>query len=154
MSEPEELILEGAHFATRVARDVWRRHVPASPEVQLADVRGRLELFVTALFQTPITIGTIETPAPATWLSKLAHRSLRACDASPLCGTDEERVLLPPLLSRVRSEEDTVARYRLLAVQQAARLCRQTPRVFARIQDRRTRDWFILAEAAIIDYWI
>ena len=26
MSEPEDLILEGAHFATRVARDVWARY--------------------------------------------------------------------------------------------------------------------------------
>ena len=53
MSEPEELILEGAHFATRVARDavgaVWPPRT--SPRSAADEVRARLELFVTALFQ-------------------------------------------------------------------------------------------------------
>ncbi len=42
MSEPEELILEGAHFATRVARDVWRRYGTSVPDttVPLASVRS------------------------------------------------------------------------------------------------------------------
>ena len=41
MAEPEELILEGAHFATRVARDVWRRYGTSAPDntVPLASVR-------------------------------------------------------------------------------------------------------------------
>jgi len=31
MAEPEELILEGAHLATRVARDAWRRTAARVP---------------------------------------------------------------------------------------------------------------------------
>ena len=74
MSEPEDLILEGAHFATRVARDVWTRYgsPAASRRVPLTSVRTRLELFVTALFQRSITIAPMEPPAPRTWLSRLA----------------------------------------------------------------------------------
>ena len=74
MSEPEELILEGAHFATRVARDLWARHGPLtrSPGLPLTSVRTRLELFVTALFQMAIAIAPTEPAAPRTWLSRLA----------------------------------------------------------------------------------
>ena len=51
MAEPEELILEGAHFATRVAREAWRRYgTPADDRATaLAAVRARLEMFLTAL---------------------------------------------------------------------------------------------------------
>ena len=43
MSEPEDLILEGAHFATRFARDVWRRYGTSVTDrsVPLATVRAR-----------------------------------------------------------------------------------------------------------------
>ena len=44
--------------------------------------------------------------------------------------------------------------YRLLAVEQAARLVRRTPQVFARIESPEIEDWFLLAEAAAIDCWI
>jgi hypothetical protein len=158
MSEPEDLILEGAHFATRVARDLWARHVAdSSPTgVALADVRPRLELFVTALFQVPIAIGAREPPAPSTWLSRLAHRSARSHDSRSLGATDGERVWLPPRLPSIPSKDAAIQRYQHLAVQQAARLCRQTIRVFREIRESAsaTHDWFMLAEAAIVDRWI
>src|SRR6188768_2263013 len=58
MAEPEELILEGAHFATRVARDVWRRYGTPVPDttIPLASVRVRLEMFLSALFRTPVPV--------------------------------------------------------------------------------------------------
>ena len=96
MSEPEDLILEGAHFATRHARALWRRHAraPASSGVPLAHIRTRLELFVSALFTTPIPICAIEPHAPATWLSRLASGRRRARHDSALCATDGQRVYL------------------------------------------------------------
>ena len=57
MAEPEELILEGAHFATRVAREAWRRY-GASPDdraTALRAVRTRLEIFLTALLGRSIS---------------------------------------------------------------------------------------------------
>lgn len=157
MSEPEELILEGAHFATRLARDVWRRHGPAVADrsIPLARVRVRLEAFVTALFRTDITIAAMEPPAPVTWLSRVARgQSYDARDETLLSGTDGRRVYVPPLLQTTVGEEDTIGLYRLLAVEQAARLVRGTPRAFSRIERSETRDWFLLAEAATIDRWI
>ena len=172
MSEPEELILEGAHFATRIARDAWRRYGahPASRDVRLSSVRARLELFLAALFQQPIAIAPMEPPAPRTWLSRLANRDSARSPHDPLLsGTDGRRIYLPPSIEpghrdsrasrpardqTVEETETALALYRLLAVQQAARLARGTATTAAQIQRRETRDWFLLAEAAVIDRWI
>jgi nitric oxide reductase NorD protein len=171
MSEPEELILEGAHFATRIARDAWRRYGAhtASRDVRLSSVRTRLELFLAALFQQPIAIAPMEPPAPRTWLSRLANRDTADSPHDPLLSaTDGRRIYLPPSMepkprdgasrpARERTVEETetaLALYRLLAVQQAARLSRGTASTAAQIHRRETRDWFLLAEAAVIDRWI
>jgi nitric oxide reductase NorD protein len=157
VAEPEDLILEGAHFATRLARDVWRRYGPPAQDrsIPLARVRVRLETFVTALFRADITIAAMEPPAPLTWLSRAARgRSYDARDEALLSGTDGRRVYVPAALQTTIGEEDTVGVYRLLAVEQAARLVRGTLRAFMRIEKSETRDWFLLAEAATIDRWI
>lgn len=157
MAEPEELILEGAHFATRVARDVWRRYGTPVPDttVPLAGVRVRLEMFLSALFRTAVPIIRMEPPAPASWLSRLArgpahHRR----DELLLSGTDGRHVCLPPTLPSIAGGQEALSLYRLLAVQQAARLVRRTAHVFAGIGNPAIEDWFLLAEAAAIDGWI
>jgi nitric oxide reductase NorD protein len=172
MSEPEDLILEGAHVATRVARDVWSRYAgsPASPGVPLAAVRRRLELFATALFQRPVAIAPMPLPAPRTWLSRLACG--RTPDSQPdalASGTDGSRVYLPPTLTWDASRrfvpgsaaaatpegrEAALDLFRLLTVEQAMRLWRRTPVIAAQLTDDETRDLFLVAEAAAIDRWI
>jgi nitric oxide reductase NorD protein len=157
MAEPEELILEGAHFATRVARDAWQRYgAPASDRmVPLTAVRARLEMFLTALVRTSLTIVPMEPPAPATWLSRLTSGPSRdRRERSLLSGTDGRRVYLPAALPPTTSGQDALALYRLLAVEQAARLVRATALVSAQIEGGETRDWFLLAEAAAVDRWI
>ena len=157
MAEPEELILEGAHFATRVAREAWRRYgTPAEDRATaLTTVRTRLEMFVTALVRTSITIVPMEPPAPASWLSRLARGPSRSRhDRSLLSATDGRRIYLPPALPPATCGLDALALYRLFAVQQAARMVRGTARVSAQIDDGETRDWFLLAEAAAVDRWI
>lgn len=157
MAEPEELILEGAHFATRVARDVWRRYGTPVPDtaIPLAGVRVRLEMFLSALFRTPVPVARMEPPAPASWLARLArgpahHRG----DELLLSGTDGRHVCLPPVLPSTAGGQEALSLYRLLAVEQAARLVRRTPQVFAGIESPGIEDWFLLAEAAAIDGWI
>ena len=157
MAEPEELILEGAHFATRVARDVWRRYGTSVPDttIPLASVRVRLEMFLSALLGTPVPVVRMEPPAPASWLSRLArgpahHRG----DELLLSGTDGRQVCLPPVLPSTAGGQEALSLYRLLAVEQAARLVRRTPQVFAGIGSPGIEDWFLLAEAAAIDCWI
>jgi nitric oxide reductase NorD protein len=157
MSEPEELIIEGAHLATRFARRAWLQYGPVSSsgQIPLSRVRARLELFLTALFQQPIVVAACEPPAPVTWLSRLAHGHPPRCgDDRLLPATDGRRVYLPPALKVDRGEEDTLALYRLLAVQQTARLVRGTPQALAALDTAERRDWFLLAEAVTIDSWI
>src|SRR5512144_1309931 len=99
MAEPEDLLIEGAHLATRVARDTWRRYRPARrrSEVTLADERPRLERFLAALFMRPITVAPAQPPAPTTWLGRLARgRVPSPPERELLPGTDGARVFLPP----------------------------------------------------------
>jgi nitric oxide reductase NorD protein len=155
MSEPEELILEGAHFATRVARDTWRRYAPprAPTALRLSDVRARLEVFIAGLFGAPIAVSVLQPPAPVTWLGRLASRS-QPRKALPLCATDGVRVFLAEQLDGFGTPEQTLRMYRLLAVQQAARIARQTARILPQRATPQARDLFMLAEAAAVDRWI
>lgn len=157
MSEPEELILEGAHFATRTARDVWRRYAaaPEDPTVPLTVVRARLEIFLTALIGTSINVVPIEPPAPVSWLSRLAHGpSPTRGDGSPRSATDGRRIYLPASLPPETCGLDALTVYRLLAVEQAVRLARGTAQMSIEIDRSDTRQWFLLAEAVAVDCWI
>src|SRR5687768_6539904 len=122
MAEPEELILEGAHFATRVAREAWRRYgaSPDDPTTTLLVVRTRLEIFLTALLGRSITIAPIEPPAPASWLARLARPPSRSRhDGSLHSGTDGRRIYLPAAVPPATCGVDALAIYRLMAVEQA-----------------------------------
>lgn len=156
MAEPEELIIEGAYAATRVARAVWRRCAPPARAsgLPLSDVRARLELFVTALFQTDVVIAPMEPAAPVTWLARLAGvRSDDRMRDARLAGTDGSRVFLPPVLPARVDGIEAGDVYRILAVQQTARLTRGTAPAAGALADD-VRDWFLLAEAALVDAWI
>jgi len=157
VAEPEDLILEGAHFATRVTRDAWRKYGPAAdPQVlTLASVRPRLELFLGALFGSDLSIVPAEPSAPASWLAMLAHRRPRRLRETILTpATDGVRIHLPPTLPRGAYDEEALSIYRLLAIEQGARVLRGTARRAATLQDPELRDRFLLAEAAIVDRWI
>ena len=157
MAEPEELILEGAHFATRVAREAWRRYgaSPDDPTTTLLVVRTRLEIFLTALLGRSITIAPMEPAAPASWLARLARPPSRSRhDGSLHSGTDGRRIYLPAAVPPATCGVDALTIYRLMAVEQAVRLVRGTARVSAEIENGETRDWFLLAEAAAADRWI
>jgi nitric oxide reductase NorD protein len=151
MAEPEELIIEGAYVATRAARDVWRRYGRQStvPGVPLSSVRARLELFATALVGAPIAIAALEPPAAPTWLSRLAAGRSRT--RPPLCATDGTRVYLPVRLDHPEGNEHALQLYRVLTIQQALRLSRGSRDAFAAIRSSRAGEWFMLAEAAVVD---
>jgi nitric oxide reductase NorD protein len=157
VAEPEDLILEGAHFATRVARHAWRKYGPATDPhvVTLASVRQRLELFLGALFGGDFRIVAAEPPAPSSWLATLAHRRPRHLRNTILTpATDGVRIHLPPTLPRGADDDRALCTYRLLAVEQAARVVRGTAQRAAALRDSELRDRFLLAEAAIVDRWI
>lgn len=156
MSEPEELILEGAHFATNLAREVWEKYGRPQPSrgVTLASIRPRLELFVAALFGVRIQIRSLAPPAPPTWLARLAaSRPPRRLD-QVVCATDGNRVYLADEIDRNGTAENTVDLYRLLAIEQSARMVRQSPRAFAQLTSKQAQDLFRIADAAIVDRWV
>ena len=66
MAEPEDLILDGAYIATRLARDTWRRYSPPRPArvLCLADVRLRLELILNGLFEARIAVAAASRRLP------------------------------------------------------------------------------------------
>jgi nitric oxide reductase NorD protein len=155
MAEPEDLILDGAHLASRIAREAWRRHAPASPDrwLRLADVRGRLELFLTAMFELPLAIVAADEAAPVSWLARLAGHSVEERGAIS-AGTDGVTIYLPARVDRTPGVEEAFQSYLLLAVEQAVRLVRGSPAMTLGIGRQVVRDRFLLADAAAVDAWI
>src|SRR4051812_17791512 len=77
MGEPEDLIIDGAYVASRLARQAWRRYSPPSTDsvLPLAEVRLRLELILNGLFEAPIAAAAAEPPASVSWLARFAGHS-------------------------------------------------------------------------------
>lgn len=150
MAEPEEVILEGAHLATTYAAELWRRNRGDAPALPgLADIRSRLEFYVAALCPGAPPIVVAEPPAVphllARWMKGIpAHLVERAAH----CSTDGGRIRLPRRLDR-GTERETLALYRLLALQQAMRATRGTALHLP--ADPALRDLYLLSEAVAVD---
>jgi nitric oxide reductase NorD protein len=150
--EPEGLLIDGARRATVAARELWWRARPtqARGELPLAHVKRRLELVVGALYgDTPAILPSDPPPRP-TWLARLlgrapGHLSPRTAQAS----TNGASVWLPRALETGGGEVAAVATYRLLAIEQVARVARGTPAGLP--TDRLEHDLYALAEAAAVD---
>lgn len=155
MAEPEDLIIDGAHRASRLARDVWRRYAPAPVEtvLRLADVRLRIELFLNALFEAPVAVAAADTPAPVSWLARLAGRAADG-RAEVMAGTDGVRIYLPPAFDAASGIEAAFQTYLLLAVEQAVRLARGSTTLVLEIKDTEVRDRFLMADGVAVDDWI
>ena len=108
MSEPEDLILEGAHFATRVARDVWTplwrapasRGRPVGERAYAARVVRHRALSDDRSRSRPWSLRRRAPGSPG--LQPAIPRS-RARIRS-LSGTDGRRVYLPPRWSRTAAK--------------------------------------------------
>ncbi len=152
MSEPEDLILDGAYVASRFARELWRRYAPPVQDdtVRLPDIRPRLELFLHALFEREIAIATAEPAAPVSWLGRLAGRGTDA-RSEVVPGTDGVRVYLPPALD---ADDGALQLFTLMAVAQAVRLVRGSTTVASAIEADEVLHRFAIAEATAVDTWI
>ena len=152
MSEPEDVLLEGAHHATLFARRLWRRRSTAAQPgaLRLVEVRGRLELFVRAAFGVSLSIGVAEPPPLPTWFERLGRRIPRhLVERRTLASTDGERLRLPRVLPLGADGGGGLATYRLLAAQGAARAARGTSRHLP--AERLLRDLYLLRESASVD---
>jgi nitric oxide reductase NorD protein len=152
MSEPEDVILEGAHTATTFAARLWRRHRPGPLRVELAEVRPRLEMIVVALFGHALPLVAAEPEARPTLFGRLARRIPRhLVDDRAHASTDGARIHLPRALDSAGGRAATLATYRLLAVEQAARAARGTPGALPPDAAPELRDLFLLSEGAAVD---
>jgi nitric oxide reductase NorD protein len=140
-----------ARFKAAAARERARAIAHARrPTVQLEDVHRRLELLIVALYGRPIPITPAETPQDA-WTErarKFMSRDARMRETT--AGADGESIRLPRALSARDGAEHAIARYRLLAIQQAERVTRGTP-ASAALRDALERDLYLLREGAAID---
>lgn len=149
MSEPEDVLLDGAHHATIFVRRLWRRHVGVDEPavIHLADVRSRLELFVRAAFGMSIAIGAAEAPALPSLFSRLGRRIPRHLVERRVLGmTDGQRIRLP---RQIPTASGGIHAYRLLAAQLAMRAARNTASFLP--EDRLARDLYLIREAQAVD---
>ena len=157
MAEPEELIIEGAHFITRHVHGVLRRRARAADDgatITVRDIRQRLEAFATALCGVPIPIRDADVAAPLSWLARLATRSpARRPARVGFPAADDRCVYLPQRLDGLEADA-AIERYRLVTVTQAVRLMRGTSTWAFGAGSEEIRDRFLAAEAAVVDGWM
>lgn len=137
-------------FASLLRRAAGRGDAPAAdPGVPLEAVRRRLELFLAAMYGRGIPIAAAETPPAAPLLRRLLRRGPPP-PRTPPASTDGARVLLPPALGGAEAS-GALARFQLLAVEQAERLVRGTPLLAPGDDAPLERDLYLLAESAAVD---
>jgi nitric oxide reductase NorD protein len=117
--------------------------------VRLDDVRRRLELLVTAVYNRPIPITTaVATKRRRSWRDVFAPVHLRRQAA--LAATDGERIQLPREIES--TDTDTaLAEYRLLAIEQAERIVRRTVAHVPPGPPSIERDLYLLREGQMVD---
>jgi nitric oxide reductase NorD protein len=118
--------------------------------VRLDDVRRRLELLVTAMYDRPIPITTAEPArrAASSWRQIFTPRHLRRPPVLP--ATDGERIQLPREIESTDADA-ALAEYRLMAIEQAERIARRTAALVATDASPVERDLYLLREGAVID---
>lgn len=155
MSEPEDILLDGAHFVAEAVASLWRRNRVGPATVELAEVRGHLELLTVALFPASPPITVAEPPARPTPLARWVRRIPRSMvESRALPSTDGRRLRLPASLEAPRGRAETTTLYRLFAVEQAARADRGTPASLPGRDELLVRDLYWLAEATAVDAWL
>ena len=151
MRPARKLYLRARHLVSRFAdgaRRRWRSGEDAV--VALETVQRRLELLLTALYGSAPRIeaaGSPKTGGLGDGTVRLAGRH-RSDDV--LAANDGESIRLPPFVE-APDAATAVARYRLLAFEQAERVARGTAVVAAGITNRLERDLFLLREGAATD---
>ncbi len=154
MGEPEGLLIEGARVAVTGARDLWWRMRPPSeaPVLALGLVRHRLELLLSALHGLTVPILPADSEPAPTWLWRVLGRAPRHLrPAGALAATDGRHVWLPRVLDARDGEPAALDRYRLLAIEQAARMARGFAHSHPHDAPRSERDLYWIATADVVD---
>ena len=136
----------------RAASRWWETLRPRGREtISLEHVHRRLELLLAAMYGRHIAI---EQPdrRRRTMRERVVNHVKNALRRGPeLAETSNGSIALPHVLDAADGESEAMARYRLLAVEQAERLTRGTPAVARLATSPLERDLFLIAESAAAD---
>jgi nitric oxide reductase NorD protein len=117
--------------------------------VRLDDVRRRLELLVTAVYDRPIPITTAESAKQRrSWRDLFAPANQRRGAAMP--STDGERIQLPREIESTDADA-ALAEYRLMAMEQAERIVRKTAAHVPPGPPSIERDLYLVREGQMVD---
>jgi len=125
----------------------WRR---GRAIVELDAVRRRLELLLAAMYGRHIPIAIPERRRVG-WVTRAWRAVTPFSEPESIAASDGESLRLPPSMAAASGYEPAIARYRLLAIEQAERVVRGTAATAASITNLLERDLFLLREGAAID---
>ena len=149
MSRARRYFLKARRAAERLAGPLARRRARREAgQVRLDAVQRRIQIFLAALYGAPIQVAEREGAGRSGIVFRIADR-LRPDPDALLATNDGQRVLLPHALPTGGDRAAALARYRLLAVEQAERLQRGTALDVP--ADPLERDLYLLRESAATD---
>lgn len=148
MAEAEELIGDAARHATVFVQDLWRKYRPPEerPGTRLTDVVRRLDLFLSAVFNTSWKIRPAQPPAPPSLLGIIMRNDRRPRLQQAVPATDGISIWLPPRLE-IQDQHLAVQLYRTMAASQAQRAQRGSAAWIAELSPLE-RDVYLLLETA------
>jgi len=162
MGEPEDVLTDAAEFGTEAALGLWRRRAAGaeSHAVQLAEVKRRLELFLSATFGRHPKVVVSQPPRTPNvvtrWFKNIPAFSVQR-EAFP--STDGVRIRLPEQVGfepeafedEEAARQSAAVRYRLYAVEQTGRILRGTVGETPADERDAVRVLYLLAEAVAVD---
>ena len=113
--------------------------------VKLDDVRRRLEIVLAATYNRAIPVAELPDDRPPRGVRRWVA-TVQAMRRPQLPTTDGTTVLLPPHMPAAMRTDEAIARYRLIATEQAERLVRGTV-AFTPFGDPLARDLYLIREA-------
>lgn len=152
MAEAEDVIVDVARHATNYAHGLWQRNAARgrAPVLSLAELAPRLALLVTAVTGRTLPLRVSQPPPAATLLTRLFRRAEGPRWTSALPATDGVNIWLPANLAPLSSQE-ALGQYRVLALQQAMRVQRQSARYWPGGARALLGDLYSLFEAVAAD---
>jgi nitric oxide reductase NorD protein len=150
ISRTRRFARKAEHLAREVRDRARARFRRSKPNVSLETVHRRLELIVAALYGRPIALTTTER-GPQGMRQRLEALLGVQPDARRTTPTVEgETIRLPDVLDAPDGPEKAIARYRILAIEQAERIVRGTPSHLP-ATDPLERDLYLVREGMAID---
>lgn len=151
MRRARRLWLKARHLASRLTDDARQRwHKGDDVVVALETVRRRLELLLAALYPHAPRIDVAGGSKHAGLDDSTVRLAGRHRSDDVLAANDGESIRLPASIA-ARDAPAAIARYRLLALEQAERVARGTAGVATEITNRLERDLYLLREGAAVD---